>query len=183
MPRPRFPRPFARLVLALVVPAAWPHGLAAAQEHAGASPYADLEDREIKSLSAEEVAGLLAGDGIGFALPAELNGVPGPKHVLELADSLVLTAEQRGGVEAIEGEMRRRAIELGADLIEAERALDRLFARGGATADDVRAALATAEDLRAALREAHLLAHLSTAALLTPDQIARYRHLRGYHAH
>ena len=27
---------------------------------------------------------LLAGGGWGFALPAELNGLPGPRHVLEL---------------------------------------------------------------------------------------------------
>ena len=49
------------------------------------SPYTGLEERDIKALSAEQVAGYLAGDGMGFALPAELNHYPGPKHVLDLS--------------------------------------------------------------------------------------------------
>ena len=32
---------------------------------------------------------------MGLALAAELNGYPGPSHVLELADKLELSAEQR----------------------------------------------------------------------------------------
>jgi len=38
--------------------------------HAQHSPYMGLEQREIKALSAEQVAGYLEGDGMGFALPA-----------------------------------------------------------------------------------------------------------------
>ena len=60
-----------------------------------ASPYASLVDREIKALSAEQLANLREGRGMGLSLPAELNGYPGPKHVLELADGLGLTPAQR----------------------------------------------------------------------------------------
>jgi Spy/CpxP family protein refolding chaperone len=182
MPRPTLPR---RAFLLFLLLGGSPIATArlAAQEHRGASPYTDMQAREIKALSPDEVAGLLAGDGIGFALPAELNGVPGPKHVIELADSLGLTAEQRRSIEGIRRSMRTRAIELGTALVEAERALDALFAGGAATEDAVRAALERAEGLRAELREAHLLAHLETADELGPEQIARYRHLRGYHTH
>jgi len=70
------------------------------------TPYAGLESREIKALSAEEVRQLLEGEGMGLALAAELNGLPGPLHVLELADSLALTAAQRASVEAIFAEMK-----------------------------------------------------------------------------
>src|SRR5690606_6995496 len=42
-------------------------------------------------LTAEEVTGLLEGQGMGMAWPAELHGYPGPLHVLELADALDLT--------------------------------------------------------------------------------------------
>ncbi|MGH7485986.1 MAG: hypothetical protein ACREMY_10365, partial [bacterium] len=48
-----------------------------------ATPYAGQQSREIKALSQEEAAGLLAGKGMGFAKAAELNGFAGPAHVLE----------------------------------------------------------------------------------------------------
>ena len=40
---------------------------------------------DIKSLSQDDQSALLAGRGMGLARPAELNGYPGPAHVLELA--------------------------------------------------------------------------------------------------
>ena len=40
----------------------------------------------IKALSDHEVSALLDGHGSGFAKAAELNGYPGPTHVLDLAD-------------------------------------------------------------------------------------------------
>jgi hypothetical protein len=48
------------------------------------SPYTGMETRSIKSLSNEQVADLREGRGMGLALAAELNGYPGPAHVLEL---------------------------------------------------------------------------------------------------
>ena len=98
------------------------------------SAYAGQESRDIKSLSADEVQGLLAGKGLGYAKPAELNGYPGPLHVLELADRLGLSAEQRARTEALFASMQARAIEHGRALVEEERALDRLFATRAADA-------------------------------------------------
>src|ERR1051325_5074999 len=63
-----------------------------------AQPYAGQQEREIKALSADEITGYLAGAGMGYAKAAELNGYPGPMHVLELADQLKLTPEQKGSV-------------------------------------------------------------------------------------
>jgi hypothetical protein len=57
-------------------------------------PYAGLEKRAIKALSDAQIADLRAGRGMDLALPAELNGYPGPVHVLELGDRLGLDAEQ-----------------------------------------------------------------------------------------
>ena len=57
-------------------------------------PYAGLEGRPIKALSERQVADLKAGRGMGLALAAELNGYPGPSHLVELSDQLALTAEQ-----------------------------------------------------------------------------------------
>src|SRR5215475_1130417 len=61
---------------------------ASAQSH---QPYAGFEQRPIKALSEQEVDDLRAGRGMGLALAAELNGYPGPSHVLELADRLDLS--------------------------------------------------------------------------------------------
>jgi hypothetical protein len=65
------------------------------------SPYASQESREIKSLSPQEASDLLAGKGMGFAKAAELNGYPGPAHVLELAAQLQLTPEQKTRTETL----------------------------------------------------------------------------------
>ena len=45
---------------------------------ASQSPYTGETQREIKALSAEQIAGYLSGDGMALALPAELNDYPGP---------------------------------------------------------------------------------------------------------
>ena len=163
----------AFLALTLLAPAA-----AAAQEER--SPYADWQGREIKALAPEDVAALLAGEGMGFALAAELNRYPGPRHVLDLADSLALTTLQRDSVEAIRSRMRIRAVELGAGIVAAEAALDSLFADASIDEGSLREGVGEIARLEGELRATHLLAHLQTRALLTEHQVARYAALRGY---
>ena len=41
------------------------------------SPYAGMQSRSIKALSAQQIDDLRAGRGMGLALAAELNGYPG----------------------------------------------------------------------------------------------------------
>lgn len=95
----------------------------------GATPYAGLQQREIKALSPEESRALLEGQGMRLALPAELNGYPGPTHVLELAQPLQLTLQQRHATQALMDAHKAEARALGAQVVEAERALDRAFAQ------------------------------------------------------
>jgi hypothetical protein len=64
-------------------------------------PYAGQQTRQIKALSDDDIAALLKGEGTGYAKAAELNGYPGPKHVLDLAGQLKLTEAQRRQVQAI----------------------------------------------------------------------------------
>ena len=74
----------------------------------GQSPYAGQESRGIKALSAQEVSDLLAGKGMGLAKAAELNGYPGPMHVLERAAQLQLTPDQTSKTEALFKKVKAR---------------------------------------------------------------------------
>lgn len=144
------------------------------------TPYAGQQNRMIKALSDEDVAGLLKGDGMGFAKAAELNGYPGPKHVLDLGERLSLTTEQRQQIQAIFDRMSATAKPLGTQLVERERVLDQLFQKGEITPDRLAAETAAIGDLQGRLRDVHLSAHLETKALLTAQQIVHYEQLRGY---
>jgi len=157
-------------------------GEAMGQDHSGHSPYAGMTGRDIKALAPEEVAALLAGEGMGFALSAELNGVPGPKHVLEMAEGLGLSAAQAAALEEVRARMAADARRLGAEIVEAETHLDLQFARGHATPEGVLAATVEIGRLRGELRAAHLNAHLETVKLLTASQVGDYARMRGYAA-
>lgn len=145
-----------------------------------ARPYAGLETRPIKALSEQQVSDLRAGRGMGFALAAELNGYPGPVHVLELADKLSLDAAQRARMQALFDAMKAEAIPLGERLIAQEAALDGKFLDRTVTEASLSDALSEIGVTQAALRNTHLKYHLETRALLSAHQIALYRTLRGY---
>jgi Spy/CpxP family protein refolding chaperone len=149
--------------------------------HAPASdPYAGFERRPIKALSDQQIADLRAGRGMGLALPAELNGYPGPLHVLDMADALALTEDQRRRTRALFEAMKSETIALGERIIGEEAALDRLFAERRITPDALSAATARIGNLQGELRAAHLRYHLAMHGLLSPDQVARYDRQRGY---
>ena len=145
-----------------------------------AASYAGEQQRAIKSLSDTDVAGLLAGRGAGFAKAAELNGYPGPAHVLELAKDLHLSDTQANATRALMDQHKREAARLGAALVDAERQLDGLFAQRAATPSAVDQATARVGELQAQLRAEHLKTHITQTALLDSHQIARYASLRGY---
>ncbi|MFM2400346.1 MAG: hypothetical protein RL341_2503, partial [Pseudomonadota bacterium] len=94
----------------------------------GASPYAGEQGRSIKALSDKEITSILQGQGMGLAKAAELNGYPGPMHVLEHARRLELTDEQRVKTRALMEAHKKEVKDLGAKLVEAERVLDQAFA-------------------------------------------------------
>lgn len=153
----------------------------AAQQH-GHSPYAEMETREIKSLSEADIADLRRGAGWGLALPAELNGVPGPAHLLEMKEGVGLTPAQTTALEAIFAEMQAEAREAGERFIAAEAAIEAAFREGKLPPDRLRALIDASAEARAELRFIHLRRHLETLPLLTDEQIARYNGLRGYDA-
>lgn len=153
---------------------------AASAAEAPLSPYAGQEARAIKSLSEQDVAGLLAGSGASFAKAAELNGYPGPAHVLELATALRLDAAQVEASTKLMAAHKERARQLGAELVASEQALDKLFADRRADTGAVDHATQRVGALQAQLRAEHLKTHLVQTALLNADQVRHYSVLRGY---
>jgi Spy/CpxP family protein refolding chaperone len=139
-----------------------------------------MQTRPIKALSEQQVGDLKAGRGMGLALPAELNGYPGPLHVLELADKLMLTTEQRDKFKAMFASMQAEAVPLGEQLIALEGTLDRQFADRTVTPDTLAATTAQIADVQGKLRNAHLKYHLTAADALTADQRKSYAVARGY---
>jgi hypothetical protein len=143
-------------------------------------PYAGLEARPIKALSDQQIADLRAGRGMGLALVAELNGYPGPAHVMELADALELSAPQRTKAQELFAAMKAETVPLGEKLIAQEAELDRQFADRTITETSLVAAVQGIAATQAALRTAHLKYHLVTLEMLAPTQVQRYAELRGY---
>jgi hypothetical protein len=146
----------------------------------GASPNVSFERREIKALSEADIAELERGGGWGLALAAELNGVPGPAHLLELAHEIPLTGEQVEAIEAIFGDMHAEAIAEGERFLAIEEEIEARFRGGDMTDDVLRDLTARSAESLGRLRYIHLSRHLLTPDLLTAQQIAAYGVLRGY---
>ena len=154
--------------------------LLASAAHAQSQPYSGIQDRPIKALSADDIAGLRAGRGMAMALPAELNRYPGPMHVLENAAAMHLTPEQREALGRQMATMRASAIALGEQIIAREGALEALFRSGNAEVGSVDRITSEIAVLYGQLRAVHLRTHLETRATLTETQLATYQTLRGY---
>src|SRR5216117_3453568 len=73
------------------------------------SPYGGHQQRDIEARSPQEVQQYLEGKGMGSAKAAELNHFPGPLHVLQLADKMQLTPEQKTRTEKIYAGMQLEA--------------------------------------------------------------------------
>lgn len=155
---------------------------AMAQEHrhGQGSPSIGAQGSTVSALSDQQLADLRAGRGMGLALPAELNGYPGPLHVLELGEPLKLTGEQRRRVAELLATMKAEAMSVGEKLIAQETELDRHFKNRNITVENLAALTARIGETQGMLRAVHLKYHLAMAELLTAEQARRYAELRGY---
>lgn len=184
-----FPLPViaAACAMALAVAAATParaqhaHGQHGQHGQSGShSHYAGMQQRAIKALSDQQVADLREGKGMSMALPAELNGYPGPLHTLQLADQLKLTPDQTSRTQALFAQMQQEAKAAGESVIAAETALDSLFKDKRVQPDTLTAAVARAAQAQGALRETHLRYHLRMMEVLSAAQVTAYNRLQGY---
>jgi len=143
-------------------------------------PYADLKGRDIKALSQQQINDLKVGKGMSLALAAELNGYPGPAHVLELADQLKLNEQQKKRMQEMFKAMTKETRTLGIMVIEEEKKLNKLFKNKLANEQNLKEATLKIGEAQAKLREAHLRYHLLTTVILSKEQIDNYNRLRGY---
>ena len=144
------------------------------------SKYVGQEHRNIKSLSAGDIEELKRGGGWGLAKAAELNGVPGPAHILEMEEEINLTDEQKKILQKIFNDMKVDAVALGEQLIHLEEKLNSGFSNGIMDQALLEKSVQEIEKTRAELRLVHLSTHLQTPNILTNEQIILYNKLRGY---
>jgi hypothetical protein len=146
------------------------------------TPYAGQQHRIIKSFSAEDIHALKSGAGWGLAKPAELNGIPGPIHLLELQKELNLSEQQVDQIQAIWADMNQQAKQYGYDYLAAEEKLDQFFQSQQNNPTVLKELLDQSAIHLAKLRHIHLTAHLKAHPLLSEQQIKQYSHLRGYNS-
>jgi len=168
------------LLLALTLTLCPVSALAKDNHHSHGSKYGGQEKREIKSLSAYDITELRRGGGWGLAKAAELNGVPGPIHLLELKKEIALTDAQIAAITRIYDGMKAEAVKRGEKLIVLEKELESHFRNRTVTETILRRSLAAIAEARQALRFTHLAAHLRTPEILSEAQIRKYNALRGY---
>jgi hypothetical protein len=147
---------------------------------ASQSPYVDEEFRDLKSFSDNDIQAISSGQGWGLAKPAELNGVPGPAHVLELKSKLNLTEQQIKSIESVWQEMNSSAITAGQEYLLAEEKIEQYFRIKNNDIETLNDLLAQSAKSHSKLREIHLTAHIKMLPLLNKNQIKHYSMLRGY---
>jgi len=156
------------------------YSIAIAKDIQHQSPYAGQQSRPIKSLSDDDIADLEAGAGWGLAKAAELNGVPGPMHLLEMKDEIDLSDTQIERIVQVFNDMRAAAKTLGEKLIHQETVLDEKFRNNIPTTEELQTLLEEIGGTRTSLRYVHLSAHLKMPDILSVEQIENYNRLRGY---
>jgi len=142
------------------------------------APAANAEMQHHHSCLEEERASIERGEGFGMAMPADHAGYPGPRHVLDLAADLRLTAAQRAAIEKIFAAMHEKALARGKEFFDAQSRLEQMFHEGRPEAD-LREQSFRVDSIHAELRWIHLSAHLAAQKILTPEQIAQYVRLRA----
>jgi Spy/CpxP family protein refolding chaperone len=147
------------------------------------SKYTGQENRIIKSLSPEDIESLQTGTGDAFggmAKLAELNGYPGPRHVLDLANELELSNRQKENITTIYDNMKNKSVELGQEILNVEKIANEEFINKTITDSQMKQLIFKSSEIYGQLRYAHLSTHLKMLAILTPEQVNLYNNLRGY---
>jgi hypothetical protein len=147
------------------------------------SKYIGQENRKIKSLSSEDIKSLETGTGDAFgslAKLAELNGYPGPRHVLDLGKELRLTTVEKENIIIIYNDMKREALKLGQEIFQIEKTANELFANKSISDSELQRLIIKSAENYGKLRYIHLTTYLKMMDILSQEQIILYNTLRGY---
>ena len=155
-------------------------GAAYSQHSFPESPCAGFQRRAVKALSDAEFADLRAGRGMGIAPAAEMNGLPGRAHVIELSDKIGRSEAQLLKVRELFASMKDETVAIGMRLIAQGTVLDEQFASKTIGAESLAEATKSIGETQEALRLGHLKFHLAMADILSPAQTERYKAPRGY---
>lgn len=144
------------------------------------SDYLGQESRQIKALSSDDIRGYLEGRGMGLAKAAELNGYPGPMHVLQMKEALQISKTQELKITAIFDKMKRETMALGKEIVRTEAQLEQEFRSNRANPVRVEDLTSMIGAIQAKIRASHLNAHIATKPLMTTSQLKKYNDFRGY---
>ena len=147
------------------------------------SKYIGQESRIIKSLSSEDIESLETGTGDAFggmAKLAELNGYPGPRHILDSEKELGLTTVQKENITIIYNDMKREALKLGQEILQIEKTANELFDNKSISDSELQRLIKKSAENYGKLRYIHLTTHLKMIGILSQEQIILYNTLRGY---
>jgi uncharacterized protein (DUF305 family) len=133
----------------------------------------------IRALSATEIQLIRSGEGAGLARAAAMNGLPGPRHVLDAADNLELTSEQAAQIQRIYESMHAAAVEVRAAYLNAQEAFEIELRSSQVTTQTLPGRLSDVDRQRTELARVHLQADLETAALLPREQRESVRSVTG----
>jgi hypothetical protein len=151
--------------------------------HANAQAPTDsvVKQSPVKTLTYAQYDALLKGDDLyGMALAAELNHYPMPDKAMKFKKQLDLSPIQVGKINAINKELHRKRVEMGAIVIHNEQVLDSLF-RTGKVDNGTIIFYANRYGLyQGELRNAILQACYATANLLSPRQISDLEALENH---
>ena len=142
-----------------------------------------LSDSTTKMNIPPDREGLLNGEGMGLAAYAEMNGYPGPKHVIDLKDQLGLTQDQLRKTETIMKGVQVSAKLAGEEIVKEEEELNKLFEAEKINEKLLRARLDRIAKLRGELRFIHMQAHVKMKTILSTNQVQRYNELRQHGDH
>ena len=146
------------------------------------SDYVVLLDTDIRGLDQKTIEGFLTGKGLGQALPAELNGYPGPRHVIDMAEELELTDEQLATIQALFDHMVSNVVPFGEQYLEEYANLESAFRKGTISKEYLQSQLEKISAIEVQLRYSHLSTHLATIDILNEKQVMQYNMMRGYSA-
>lgn len=133
----------------------------------------------IRSLPGRDIVALAGGEGGGLAKIADLNGYPGPRHVLDMDAHLNLTTRQREQLRQVMSTMEADAKEVATRYLSALAQLEEDTRQGSLSGDQFLKRYRAVEALRTELGAVHLITHFKTKDLLTPAQVATYYKPQG----